>query len=185
MARHGHGKNAAFAIRDYYPYWKQRNERSQAGKLLLVDPSATDVIQIFFDDNVGYSQAHIVDARDSKTGKALPFSQVQGAHLLRVEPVNAILDAKYFVRCALCARWLQLVGTPAGRRPAGRLLCEHEGRGTVGEQGRSCVLAGKLYRSSGLAANSQQLVWHLHTHRCLSGAAMSACTQNASCAACR
>lgn len=103
MARLAHGKNAAFAIRDYYPYWKQRNERSKAGKLLLVNPNATDIIQIFFDDNIGYSQAHIVDARHARTGEALPFSQVNNAHLLRVEPVNAILDPKYFVRFAACS----------------------------------------------------------------------------------
>lgn len=35
----------AIALRDFYPFWKTRNERSRAGKLLLLDPADTDTIQ--------------------------------------------------------------------------------------------------------------------------------------------
>ena len=35
----------ALALRDYYPFWKHRNERSRAGKLLLLDPSDHSTIQ--------------------------------------------------------------------------------------------------------------------------------------------
>ena len=63
----------AYAIRDYYPFWKSRNERSRAGKLLLLDPADDDVIQIFFDDNIGHGSANIVDVRDVRTGEALAF----------------------------------------------------------------------------------------------------------------
>ena len=70
-------RGRAYALRDFYPFWKTRNERSRAGKLLLLDPADEDVIQIFFDDNVGHGQAHIVDTRDARTGASLPF-QVPG-----------------------------------------------------------------------------------------------------------
>ena len=71
----------AYAIRDYYSFWKSRNERSRAGKLLLLDPSDEDTIQIFFDDNIGHGSANIVDARDANTGAPLAFqvsSPLQG-----------------------------------------------------------------------------------------------------------
>lgn len=63
----------AFAIRDYYPFWKSRNERSRAGKLLLLDAADRDTIQIFFDDNIGHGAAHIVDVRDAHSGNTLTF----------------------------------------------------------------------------------------------------------------
>lgn len=86
------------ALRDYYPFWKNRNERSHAGKLLLPNRQDSSVIQVFFDDNIGYGSAHIVDARDPQTGEALPFKGLQGKELVKVEPLNAILDPKYFIR---------------------------------------------------------------------------------------
>jgi hypothetical protein len=63
----------ACALRDFYPFWKTRNVRSRAGKLLLLDLADEDTVQIFFDDNVGHGAAHIVDARDARTGASLPF----------------------------------------------------------------------------------------------------------------
>ncbi|EIE23647.1 hypothetical protein COCSUDRAFT_66025 [Coccomyxa subellipsoidea C-169] len=112
--------NRAYAIRDYYPFWKSRNERSRAGKLLLLDAADQDVIQIFFDDNIGHGAAHIVDVRDVLTGEGLAFqaralsqtpaclavaqitgwhiTDVVGRHIVKVEPLNAILDPQYFVR---------------------------------------------------------------------------------------
>ena len=63
----------AYAIRDYYPFWKSRNERSRAGKLLLLDPADENVIQIFFDDNIGHGSANIVDVRDVRSGEPLAF----------------------------------------------------------------------------------------------------------------
>ena len=68
----------AFAIRDNYPFWKSRNERSHAGKLFFLDPRDKDTLKIFFDDNIGHTAAHIVDVRDVRTGKLIPF---QVAHL--------------------------------------------------------------------------------------------------------
>ncbi|KAK9820202.1 hypothetical protein WJX72_007430 [[Myrmecia] bisecta] len=100
--------NRALALRDYYQFWKSRNERSRAGKLLLLDRSDPDIIQIFFDDNIGYGSAHIVDVRDVSTGAPIAFQDVNGKHLMKCEPLNAILDVHYFVRavheCVLAVR---------------------------------------------------------------------------------
>ena len=53
---------------------------------------------MFFDDNIGYTSAHIADARDVRTGESMAFSTVKSAQLNRAEPVNAILDPKFFIR---------------------------------------------------------------------------------------
>ncbi|KAL3136782.1 hypothetical protein ABBQ38_005496 [Trebouxia sp. C0009 RCD-2024] len=90
--------NRAFALRDYYPFWKTNAERSQAGKLLLLSRRDEEHIQIMFDDNIGYGSPHIVDARDAETGQSVSFKEVNGKHLLKAEPLNAILDPQYFVR---------------------------------------------------------------------------------------
>ena len=65
--------NRAFALRDYYPFWKTNSERSQAGKLLLLSRRDEEHIQIMFDDNIGYGSPHIVDARDAETGQSVSF----------------------------------------------------------------------------------------------------------------
>ena len=80
----------AYAIRDYYPFWKSRNERSRAGKVLLLDPADQDTIQIFFDDNIGYGAAHIVDVRDVLTGGGLAF---QASALLFVKEKKSMLTS--------------------------------------------------------------------------------------------
>lgn len=90
--------NRAYALRDYYPFWKTNAERSKAGKLLLLNRRDEEHIQIMFDDNIGYGSPHIVDARDAETGQPVSFREVNGKHLLKAEPLNAILDPQYFVR---------------------------------------------------------------------------------------
>ena len=65
--------NRAFALRDYYPFWKTNDERSKAGKLLLLNRRDQEHIQIMFDDNIGYGSPHIVDARDAETGQPVSF----------------------------------------------------------------------------------------------------------------
>lgn len=65
--------NRAYALRDYYPFWKTNAERSRAGKLLLLSRRDEEHIQIMFDDNIGYGSPHIVDARDAHTGQSVSF----------------------------------------------------------------------------------------------------------------
>jgi hypothetical protein len=66
-------RNCVMALRDYYPFWKMRKERSPAGKLLLLDPLDNGTIQIFFDDNILHGSAHIVDIRNVNSGLPIPF----------------------------------------------------------------------------------------------------------------
>lgn len=100
VTRHRQTRNCAVAVRDFYHFWKSRSEHSRAGKPLIVDPTDSSVVQMFFDDNIGFSKPHIVDARDVRSGDSITFSEARQAYLTRAEPVNAILDPKYFVRCA-------------------------------------------------------------------------------------
>ena len=102
VVKNRRAQNCALAIRDHYHLWKSRNEHPRAGKLLLLDPSDTSEIKIFFDDNIGYNSAHIADARNAVTGESIPFEDAKNTYLIRAEPVNAILDPKFFVRCAAC-----------------------------------------------------------------------------------
>eukprot|EP00892_Ulva_mutabilis_P009416 jgi/Ulvmu1/6847/UM031_0052.1 len=98
IASNRRAQNCALAIRDHYHLWKSRNEHPRAGKLLLLDPSDTSEIKMFFDDNIGYTGAHIADVRNARTGESVPFDEAKNTYLMRAEPVNAILDPKYFVR---------------------------------------------------------------------------------------
>ena len=59
---------------------------------------STQVVHVFFDDNVGHGAANIVDARHARTGAGIPFADVARAHLVRVEPLGAVLDPAFFVR---------------------------------------------------------------------------------------
>lgn len=71
--------------------------------MLIVDPATS---AIFFDDNVERDRAHIVDARDLHTGKPLPFrgeGGTQGRHLVKVEPLQSILDEMYFAKALRAA----------------------------------------------------------------------------------
>jgi hypothetical protein len=88
----------SLALRDYYPFWKRHNERSHAGKLLLLDPNDHSALHLFLDDNIGYDEAHIVDVRSVDTGGPVPFRVAVGTSLIKVEPLNAVLDNRYFCR---------------------------------------------------------------------------------------
>lgn len=53
--------------------------------------------QIFFDDNIERTHAHIVDVRDAVTFEPLPFEESYDRRLRRVETYNAIVDPNYFI----------------------------------------------------------------------------------------
>lgn len=55
-------------------------------------------VQVFFDDNIERSRAHIVDVRDAATYAPVPFEVSQGRYLRRVDPYQAILDKEYYVK---------------------------------------------------------------------------------------
>jgi len=103
----------ALGLRDYYPFWREQGESDTSGKLLLLDPSRTDVHHIFFDDNVQWEKLHIIDARDVTTGDPIPFVDVIDHWVVKAEPLEAIRDPDYFIKavelceanlntCAIC-----------------------------------------------------------------------------------
>lgn len=81
-----------------------RPHSDDSGKVLIVDDPAGGSAaprQIFFDDNIERLRPHIVDARDLRTGKPLTFHGDGGTHgrqLVKVDPLQAVLDVDYFVR---------------------------------------------------------------------------------------
>ncbi|DBA04414.1 TPA: hypothetical protein N0F65_010010 [Lagenidium giganteum] len=89
---------ATLALRDFYPHWFAHQEDASAGKLLLLDPSETSVVPLFFDDNILPHDPHIVDARDVNTGEAVPFEVTKDRYLLRVEPLQAVREVDYFLK---------------------------------------------------------------------------------------
>ena len=50
VARHRQARSCAVAVRDFYHFWKARSEHSRAGKPLIVDPTDSATVQMFFDD---------------------------------------------------------------------------------------------------------------------------------------
>lgn len=54
----GAAEAGTLAVRDYYPYWRDRGEVAAAGKLLMVDSRlSTARHDIFFDDNIRFVPA--------------------------------------------------------------------------------------------------------------------------------
>lgn len=84
-------------VNDDYWYWRNRNEQSQYGKLLLLDQSDQMTHNIFFDDNMDTNDALIVDARDVNTERSLPFKDTKYVYLWGVDCYGAILNDRYYV----------------------------------------------------------------------------------------
>jgi len=93
-------KPGAMALRDYFPYWKSKEMNSNGGKLLFYNCSPQAVTHnIFFDDNVRYSNAYIVDARPRESHIRVPFiASLLQSHVCRAEPLESIMDKQYFVK---------------------------------------------------------------------------------------
>lgn len=86
------------AIRDDYDFWKGHSEDDISGKpLLLPDDSATQDLHIFFDDNIFRRRSHIVDPRSLAMGANLSYQEVAGRHIMRVDPIQVILDTDYYI----------------------------------------------------------------------------------------
>ncbi|KAK3267649.1 hypothetical protein CYMTET_23807 [Cymbomonas tetramitiformis] len=89
------------AFRDFFPYWRQQRMCAEGGKLFVVSSSdaASSVHEIFFDDNIRYDNAKIVDIRDwQQPMTAMNLNKAFQLHLVRAEPFEAIMDPSYFIR---------------------------------------------------------------------------------------
>lgn len=104
----GAGWRRSLALQDDYRFWAASGESDDSGKVLIVDRAAgggggdaSHYRHIFFDDNIERDRAHIVDARDLRTGEPLPFGGVGGTqrrYLMKVEPYASIMDEDYLVK---------------------------------------------------------------------------------------
>ena len=97
----------ALALRDHYRYWRDNVESATSGKLIYIDPDDTENLVLVFDDNILQEDAHIIDARCSKTGEPLAFDTVR-TNLVRVDAYRALLGGSgldnYFLQ-EIMQRW--------------------------------------------------------------------------------
>jgi hypothetical protein len=52
----------------------------------------------FFDDNIEFERAHIIDIQNSKTLESVPFENAKNKFIVKSEPFFAIIDHMYFVK---------------------------------------------------------------------------------------
>lgn len=99
-------------LSDDYHWWHAQGEADTAGKLLLVEadpPPASAADQppythtrtrtrhVFWDDNIERDRLHIVDVRDTHSGRNLSFAEAFGRFAVRVQPIQAVLDPHYYL----------------------------------------------------------------------------------------
>lgn len=94
-------RTASMAISDDFDYWNNSGKQAEYGKLLLIDPTDYNTLQLFFDDNIGVDSGRIVDVRDVVTGESIPFKKAINKFIYRVDPYRAIVEADYFFKSIL------------------------------------------------------------------------------------
>merc|ERR1719215_8780 len=92
------------ALRDYFPLWKQEGmgrdaQKLTGGKLLVLGSCrASSDHHMFFDDNIDARSMRIVDVRvASVPTKLLSFEYLCTCHIVRAEPLDAVMDRRYFI----------------------------------------------------------------------------------------
>lgn len=92
--------SCSIALRDYWPFWHKFGEKGIYGKPLFVDRSEGNRLDLFFDDciTLGEEDTKIVDVRDGKDGRPIWPVYAHKYYLCRAEPLNAILDDRYFLK---------------------------------------------------------------------------------------
>jgi len=85
------------AMRDFYPWWNANSRTPSAGKLFLVDPKDTDLLQVFFDDNVCMEKEElgIIDVRNID-GNNIDFRSKIDLNLVMVQPLDSVFHENYF-----------------------------------------------------------------------------------------
>jgi len=124
---HKPGSGAALGLRDYYPAWEAKACTADGGKPLYLEPDNPDLLQIFFDDHILPSDAHIVDVRRAHlpTAPPLPIAATFNTHLVRAEPFKSILDQGFFT-AAIERSELRWRKTAAHRAALARALGDFE-----------------------------------------------------------
>mmetsp|Transcript_140649 Transcript_140649/g.262407 ORF Transcript_140649/g.262407 Transcript_140649/m.262407 type:complete len:541 (+) Transcript_140649:214-1836(+) len=93
-------KPGTYGFRDFFPYWKHMHNTSAGGKMFFFTPSrSTNRHELFFDDNIRYNDAHIVQPINVlQPNRKLWATALLRRHLCRVDPLQAIYDPMYFVK---------------------------------------------------------------------------------------
>lgn len=91
-------ESSCIAIHDDYDTWKASNQNSDFAKPLYIDQQDYSTLQIFFDDNI-QEEENIVDIRDLVTNQKIPYKRAINKYMVKVEPLSAIRDPDYFMKC--------------------------------------------------------------------------------------
>jgi len=89
-------RQGTIAIKDDWAWWTWNGESTESGKLMPL-MGKKRVNTIFFDDNVEQYEPRIVDCRD-EFGNPYPKEKSLGVMISKVNPVEAALDDRYFLR---------------------------------------------------------------------------------------
>ena len=91
---YNHLRKRNMAIRDDYVHWALHGEKSEYGKVLLMNEEDTNVQQIFFDDCGSY----VVNSRDIQNiDKHLSFEELNGLHVFSANSYAIMIDDNYFI----------------------------------------------------------------------------------------
>lgn len=93
-----HLKHAA--IQDDWCYWNAQGQASTHGKPFIVNFEDTEILPIFFDDNIRLNSSYknIIAPIDAQTGDALPIKTlIEFKHVVRVDTLEAILNKDYYI----------------------------------------------------------------------------------------
>jgi hypothetical protein len=90
-------KQVTAAIKDDWAWWTWNDEDPRAAKLMTLIGGKEETKQIFFDDNIEHTNARIVDCR-AADNMPLPSTQTLNKLLVKVNPVEALLDEEYFLK---------------------------------------------------------------------------------------
>eukprot|EP01083_Nonionella_stella_P093729 262766_1 len=97
-------KHKTMMFSDDYVWWSLHGENSDGGKMFILNDEDAAVHQIFFDDNLEFDRAGIVDVRKLNVNEGKKcvsdseWNELKQKHLVRCEPLEVILDDDFFVR---------------------------------------------------------------------------------------
>ena len=95
------GRSKACIINDDYLIWFSNEKEYAYGKPMFVNPYDTNVVQVFFDDNVTKKWNSIIDCRNVVTEKSMNVNDVWGKYVIRADAISAGIDKDYFVNWIL------------------------------------------------------------------------------------
>lgn len=98
---YNHIKHRNMAIRDDYTFWALHDEKSEYGKVLVMNESDTNTQQIFFDDCSSY----VLNARDiHNPQRHIPFEEIDGVHAFHANSYEIMINDDYFIESLIKAQ---------------------------------------------------------------------------------